>query len=41
MMSLLSLGIKELDGQLGMYPFESLKIWYSLTNNISEELVKR
>ena len=35
------LGIKDLDGQLGAYPYESLKIWYSLTNNITEPLMKR
>ena len=34
-------GIKDLDAQLGPYPFESLKIWYSLTNHITETLMKR
>lgn len=36
-----SLGIKDIDGQLGPYPFESLKTWYSLTNHITETLMKR
>ena len=35
------LGLKDIDGQLGPYPFESLKIWYSLTNHITEILMKR
>ncbi|XP_065883432.1 protein AAR2 homolog isoform X2 [Dysidea avara] len=34
-------GIKDLDNQLGCYPYESLKIWYSLTNHIREPLLKR
>ena len=34
-------GIRDLDRQLGSYPFESLKIWYSLTNLITEPLLKR
>ena len=35
------LGIKDLDGQLGAYPYESLKTWYSLTNHITEAVMKR
>ena len=38
---ILLLGIKDLDGQLGAYPYESLKTWYSLTNHITEALMKR
>ena len=34
-------GIRDLDSQLGSYPYESLKIWYSLTNHIREPLLKR
>ena len=34
-------GIRDIDGQLGAYPYESLKTWYSLTNHITEPVMKR
>ena len=33
--------IKDLDRQLGAYPFESLKSWLSLTKHITDPLVKK
>ena len=40
-MHITPIGIKDIDGQLGAYPYESLKTWYSLTNHITEPLMKR
>lgn len=33
--------LQELDRHLGPYPYESLKRWLSLTNNITTKLVER
>ena len=34
-------GLRDLDSNLGAYPYESLKRWVSLTNHVSETLVAR
>lgn len=34
-------GLKELDSNLGAYPYDSLKKWTSLTSHIEEPLVRR
>lgn len=34
-------GLRDLDSNLGPYPYDSLKKWISLTNHISEALVLR
>lgn len=34
-------GLRDLDSNLGPYPYESLKRWVSLTNHVSENLVSR
>ena len=34
-------GLRDLDSNLGAYPYDSLKRWVSLTNHVSETLVAR
>lgn len=40
-MTLFVAGLRDLDSNLGAYPYDSLKRWVSLTNHVSETLVAR